>query len=403
MAANQSALKALENGADSLVFKGSDVPSEREMDALFKDIHLDWFPSHYDLGESNTALLYLLLDYFETNNYDLAAMKGSIYIDPLSDLYLQGNFDYTEQETFRLLKTLLETGIRQLPGFRLVHINTLNLRDAGASAAQELGIGLAQAAEYLHRLTDMGLDAADILPRMQFYSGTGGDYFMEIAKYRALRQLLDMLSQAYGHPQISIPVLAATAHRNKTVFDPHNNMLRATAETMAAAIGGADQVTVMPFDEIYRQPDEFSYRMTRNLQLILKEEAAIGLVVDASAGSYYIETLTQKLADQSWELFLEIEKQGGYISALKNKFIQQQIEFVSNKEKQEVTEGKKVLIGTNKYVNKNERKSGEYTRVHENPVFRPEMLVVPIRPERLAEKLETERLKLESQKAEKEN
>jgi len=402
-AANQSALKALENGADSILFKGSAAPSESEMQALFKDINLDWFASHYDFGESNVAMLYLLLDHFESRGYDLSAMTGSICLDPLSELYLQGNFEYTEQETFHVLKAVMDTARDQLPRFRVIDVHTAHLRDAGANAVQELATALSQMAEYAHRLTELGFQPKDIFSRMQIHSGIGGDYFIEIAKFRALNMLAGMLTEAYGCPDEIIPVRGVTSIRNKTVFDPHTNMLRAVSEAMSAAIGGADAILVSPFDEVYRLPDEFSYRMTRNLQLILKEEAGIAKVADPSAGSYYIETITQKLMDEAWAMFLEMEKLGGYIAALKGKFIQQRIEFVAGKEKENFSSGKKVLIGTNKYPDKAERKTGQYTRLYHSPILKGDIAIVPLRPERLSESLEMERMKMESQKAEKEN
>lgn len=399
MAANQSALKALENGADSLLFKGSQAPSEAELDALFNQVHLDWFSHHYDMGESNMAMLYLLIDYFRSKGYDTGALKGSILYDPLGDLYLTGNYEYSRNDMVEIMKTMLETVQTQLPGFRLLTVNTVPLRNSGGNAVQELGTAISQMVEYLHLLSDAGIPVANVLPHLQFQLGTGGAYFMEVAKYRALRLLYRKVMAAYGISGTEPAIHAVSSERNKTVYDPYTNMLRSAAEAMAAVTGGADSVMVLPFDETFRMPDEFSYRMTRNLQLVLKEETGLHLAGDVAAGAYYVEVLTQKLSDAAWEFFLQCEKHGGYTGALSAKYIQQEVQAAALRQQQEFTDGKLVLIGTNKYPQKDEVKSGEFTRVEHPPLLRPQLAFVPLRPSRLSENLENQRLKMETDKA----
>jgi methylmalonyl-CoA mutase len=165
---------------------------------------------------------------------------------------------------------------------------------------------------------------------------------------------------------------------------------------MSAAIGGASSISIVPFDETYRLPDEFSYRLSRNIQLILKEEAFMDEVTDPSAGSYYIEQITQKMVDASWKLFLEMEKNGGFIASLKNKFIQQKVQVIAEKHNNDFMSGKIVSVGTNKYPNKTEVKTGEYTKVEHTDISNENKIAIPLKPIRLAEKLEFERIKQES-------
>jgi len=165
---------------------------------------------------------------------------------------------------------------------------------------------------------------------------------------------------------------------------------------MSAAMGGVDSMTLLPFDETYRLPDEFSYRLSRNIQLVLQEESRLHLVNDPAAGSYYIEQITHKMADAAWKLFLEMEKQGGFIASMKNKFIQQKILVVAEKEQADFISGQLVSVGTNKYPNKNEIKTGEYTKVEHVDISNENKIAIPIKPVRLAEKLEFERMKQES-------
>lgn len=403
MAANQAVLSALNNGANSIVFKGNYLPSEKEFNALFKGVHLDWFSSYYDFGESNPGFFYTLIDYFTQQSIDVTKVKGGIYHDPLIDVALQGGFNYSEKETFSLLKTMLETTQTHLPQFRVIALNTHYLRDAGSNACIEIAVGLSQLTEYVHRLTDLGLSVSTILQSVSWNTGIGADYFIEIAKYRALHSLMQKWLTAYQTENISIPVNAITINRNKTMFDYHNNILRSTSEAMAAAIGGADAITVAPFDDVTELPNEFSYRLSRNLQLILKEEAWLNKNADPSSGSYYLEVLTQKIEEQSWELFLNMESQGGYIASLKNKFIQQKIELTSQEEILKFNNQKRVLVGTNKYVNTQEVSMPKSFRESYLPEFRETSQIVPLSVKRLSEKMELERMKLVEDKAQKEN
>jgi len=149
-------------------------------------------------------------------------------------------------------------------------------------------------------------------------------------------------------------ILSTTGKWNKTLFDPYVNLLRTQTEVMSAVLGGADSIIVEPFDIVFRQPDEFSERIARNQQLLLKEEAYFDKTADPAGGSYYIEILTSKIADYSWKLFVEIEEQGGFLSALKSGLIQNMIKDSVKKRKNDISRKKEILLGTNKYPDLNE-------------------------------------------------
>jgi methylmalonyl-CoA mutase len=189
---------------------------------------------------------------------------------------------------------------------------------------------------------------------------------------------------------------------NKTIFDPYVNMLRTQTEAMSAILGGTDSLTVEPFDIVFRQPDEFSERIARNQQLILKEEAYFDKVADPAAGSYYIENLTYLIADNSWKLFLEIEEQGGFLACLKSGLIQEKISESANKRKVAVASGKETLLGTNKFPDINEKAplGIEMDRVFKSIEQQNDLLIEPIRLFRGSE--EIEKVRLEADKGEKE-
>lgn len=396
IAANQSAILALENGADSLYFKASSVGTEKEVNALLKNIRLDWISTHFDFEESNVAWLYLYLDYLHMNNFDPQQIKGSVNYDPMSELMLNGNFTYEEKEAQKIFTSVLQTVQSQLPHLKIVNVNASNIRESGGSAVQEIAVALAMTVEYFDWAEKNNLSADVVFNHLQYHLSISNEYFLEIAKFRAFKIAFTHLMKGYGKENLHPFINAVNLKRNKTIYDQHNNLIRATSEAMSAAIGGVNSITILPFDETYKLSDEFSYRMSRNIQLILKEEAMLNKVADASAGSYYIEQVTQKMVESAWKLFLEIEKQGGYVEAMKNKFIQQKVQMVAEKQNADFIAGKNILVGTNKYPNKNETKTGEYTKVEHTDLSAENKIAIPLKPKRLAEKIEFERMKIES-------
>ena len=173
---------------------------------------------------------------------------------------------------------------------------------------------LASANEYMAQMTDRGLTADEACANMQLTFGVGSNYFMEIAKLRAARMLWARLAEQYkpaDPSSLKIPIHACSGMWNKSVYDPYVNVLRLTTECMSASIGGANSITILPFNNTYKTADDFSQRIARNIQIILKEESYLDKVVDPSAGSYYIESLTDELAQMAWNDFKKIEEVGG--------------------------------------------------------------------------------------------
>jgi len=220
----------------------------------------------------------------------------------------------------------------------------------GASAVQELGIGLAMAIEELRTAEDKG-EAKE--PSFYWISVAASDFFMELAKFRALRVLWALVAEKCGIKEEARSLLlgATTAFRNKTKLDLHVNMLRNTSEALSMALGGCDFISVAPFDEVTGLSDDFSRRIARNVQVLLKEESHINAVTDVSGGSFYIETLTQALCEKAWSFFQDIERKGGFKKALSETFIQAEILKAVATRKELVSKRKDVIVGTSMYVN----------------------------------------------------
>ncbi len=249
---------------------------------------------------------------------------------------------------------------------------------------QQVAYTLAHANEYLNRIENFDKN-------ITVEVAVGGNYFFEIAKIRAIRLTLNALTEAYSS-NITFHIVAKPTRRNKTIYDYNVNMLRTTTECMSAVLGGADAVENLAYDAVFHKTNEFGERISRNQLLILKEESYFDKVNNPADGTYYIENLTNQLAEKGLELFKDIEKNGGLISQLIEGTIQRKISESEAKEQTLFNEGKEVLLGTNKYPNAQDQMKNDlelYPFVKQNP---RKTLITPIIEKRLAETLEQERL-----------
>jgi len=353
--ANGKARKALDNGAESIGFVLNEDchPGRKLFTRLLFGIDISNTELNFVLCKESASILTMLYDEFIIRKEDPSMAKGSLDFDPLGNLTLQGNFCCrSEQLAFQSAKNNIEYARMHLPHFRVITVNGQYFSNSGSSTVQELAFSLASGNEYLSQLTALGLTIDDAANAIRFNFGTGSNFFMEIARLRAARILWAKIVEAYlpHHPEsMNMFINSFTTRWNKTIYDPHVNMLRATTESMSAIIGGTDSLSVEPFDITYKKPDEFSERFARNIQNICREEAYLGKVIEPAAGSYYIESLTQAITSEAWKYFLKVEESGGYTEALKNNYIQKEITEVANRHDINIAMRKEILLGTNQY------------------------------------------------------
>ncbi|MBQ7388811.1 MAG: methylmalonyl-CoA mutase small subunit [Paludibacteraceae bacterium] len=356
-AANAKARDILNKGVDSLGFKIDKQQLDKAYIATLLDgIHADCIELNFDVcGGKAVELVGLLADYFAEKGYDLNSLRGSINLDPMNAMLRRGKKLSAEQVAGKVAQ-MVEAG-KRLPAYKVVCVNAVSLNNAGASCSQELGYALAWGAQYLDMLTDAGLSVDEAAKAIKFNFGVGGNYFMEIAKFRAARMLWAMMVKAY-EPKCDcaakMHIHAETSLFNKTVFDAHVNLLRTETEAMSAAIAGVDSLTVRPFDVTYKPSDDFSERIARNQQLLLKEESHFDKVTDPAAGSYYIENLTANIADLAWKHLLDIEENGGFFAAVESGRVQADMKATAEARLKAVSTRREVLLGTNQYPNFNE-------------------------------------------------
>lgn len=351
-AANEKALDILNKGVTSLgfVIKGDDVNKEN-IAALLKDV----CPQAVELN-FNTCLckaeqlIAILAEVYKEKGADLEKCYGSVNYDPFKKPLIKGkeNANWVESAA-----AVLKAGAA-LPKYRVLAVNAFNLNNAGAFITQELGYALAWGNELMAKLTEAGFTADEVAKNIKFNFGISSNYFMEIAKFRAARWLWAEIVKAYAPAcdcACKMLAHAQTSAWNMTIFDAHVNLLRTQTEAMSAAIAGVDSITVRPFDQTYQASDDFSERIARNQQLLLKEESHFDKVVDPSAGSYYVEVLTNSVADVAWKLFLDVEEKGGFATLANAGEIQKSVNASNEARHKNVATRREVLLGSNQYPN----------------------------------------------------
>ena len=352
--ANEKALDILGKGVTSLGFKLKEELDAEGLKTLLAGIDLAKVEINFDCCPNKA--LQLAKDLVEVVKAAGAAdtFTGSIGFDPFRRLLKHGK-DFPKD--IKALAAEIVKAVADVKNLRVLAVNTDKLCNAGAYIYQELGYALSWGNEWLSQLTDAGVDATEAAKRIKFNMGISTNYFMEIAKFRAARMLWAQIVKQY-EPKCDcackMNVHATTSEFNQTIFDAYVNLLRSQTESMSAALAGVDSITVTPFDKQYKNPDDFSERLARNQQLLLKEESHLDKIVDPAGGSYYVETLTVSIANEAWKLFLATEEQGGFYAALKAGEVQKAVNESSDKRHTDVARRKESLLGTNQFPNFNE-------------------------------------------------
>jgi len=355
---NIKTLDILMKGVDYVCFIIDDpeTVSIKNFEKLLKDIHAESIGISFSTEGKAKEILDIFLKILNKRGTELKDVTGGIEADPLGRLMLNGKLCISLDAGLDYLADLTSRSL-PLKKFRTIRAGAHNFANAGGDVVQELAFGLAMGSEYMSVFTDRGLSPDFSAAKIGFTFAAGSNYFFEIAKLRAARTLWSLITKRY---ELSDPasgrmdIHSVTSRWNKTIHDPYTNLLRTQTEAMSAALGGADSITVEPFDSILRTPDEFSERIARNQQLLLKEESYFDKVADPAAGSYYVENLTSMIAEKAWELFIQVEGKGGFTESLKSGFIQSEIKRTAEKRITDISERREILLGTNLYPDLNE-------------------------------------------------
>ncbi len=362
--ANAEALKLLNSGVDSLGFSiAKEGFTAADLDELLREISIPAVELTF-CGVQTGNVAGLVLDKLEKEGL-MADAHVAFCIDPLvKGLSQKGDFCSPDGEKcFAKIVSLIER-TREYKHIRIVTVSAGIFSNAGSTIVEELAFALSAGNDYLARLTDAGVDADTAARKLRFSFSVTSNYFMEIAKFRAARMLWANIVKGYAPAKncaCKMMIHARTADWNQTVYDPYVNMLRGTTEAMSATIAGVHSLEVTPFDAAFENPTEFSKRIARNVELLLKNESHFDQVVDPAGGSYYVENLTQSIAAEAWKLFLEIEEKGGYTEAYKAGFIAERIKASAAAKDKNIATRRQILLGANQYPNFTEVAGKEIT------------------------------------------
>ena len=374
----ERALDSLKRGAESIRFTIEDETVD--VAKLLAKLPLENTPIFFHLN-------FISIDFVQKLATIATTKKATIYcnIDPIGQLAKEGNWFTTSEKTnFDTLNNL----IKKDSSLSLISVNSALYQNAGANIVQQIAYTLAHANEYFNRIE------TSTPQTMVLEITVGTNYFFEIAKLRAIRLLFNLIAKEYNQNWTCHLVVTPTK-RNKTLYDYNVNMLRTTTECMSAILGGADTIANLPYDALYHKDNEFGDRIARNQLLILKNESYFDKVNNPSDGSYYIESLTQQLADKALTLFKDIEANGGFLKQLNDGIIKRKIQESADKEQDLFDAGKEILLGTNKHTNKSDRMKHDLELFPFVKIKPRKTLITPIIERRLAEKIEQERLENE--------
>lgn len=322
-----------------------------DLESLLKDVEVENYPVFVQSGPLSWPMLSLFTAYFKKKGLNLSQLSGCIGADPLGEWISEGTLAYSLSQTYDSMAVQAKWAATHAPQLQTISIQGSPYHNGGGSAVQELAFALATGIEYIRELLQRNVSIDTATAQIRFHFSVGTQFFMEVSKLRAARLLWTRIVDAFGGAEESqkMKIHARTSAWTKTIHDPYVNMLRSTAEAFAAIVGGAGSLHVSAFDEAIRQADEFSRRISRNTQLILDKEVHLSKVVDPAGGSWYIETLTDQLAEKTWELLQEVEAQGGMSQAILNGFPQDAVAKVAAKRAENMGSRKDKWVGTNMY------------------------------------------------------
>ncbi|MBX9806609.1 MAG: methylmalonyl-CoA mutase subunit beta [Flavobacteriaceae bacterium] len=375
---NIRAVDSINRGAESIRFT---IENETiDLAKLLENIPLEKVTLYFNLN-------FISIDFVKKLDAFAKEKKATIFcnLDPIGQLAKEGNWLATkEKNNFETLNLISEA---------TAHVSFISIdgglyQNAGANMVQQIAYSLAHTNEYFNRIKNINQPIV-------FEISVGTNYFFEMAKLRALRLLFNIIAKEYNH-KFDCHLLVSPTKRNKTLYDFNVNMLRTTTECMSAILGGANAIANLPYDALYHKDNEFGDRIARNQLLVLKHESYFDKVNNPADGSYYIESLTNQLAEKALNLFKDIEANGGFLKQLNEGIIKRKIQESADKEQELFDAGKEILLGTNKYPNKKDRMKDDLELFPFVKIKPRKTLITPIIEKRLAEKIEQERLKEEN-------
>ncbi len=331
---------------------GVAIDSVEDMKILFDRIPLDQMSVSMTMNGAVIPCLAFYIVAAEEQGVARDKLSGTIQNDILKEFMVRNTYIYPPEPSMRIIGDIIEYTSTEMPRFNSISISGYHMQEAGATQLQELAFTLADGMEYVRTALNKGLDIDAFAPRLSFFFAIGMNFFMEVAKLRAARTIWAQIMENFGARDPKSMMLRThcqTSGVSLTEKDPYNNVIRTTVEAMAAALGGTQSLHTNALDEAIALPTDFSARIARNTQLVLQEETGICNVVDPLGGSYYVESLTNDLVQEAWELIHEVEELGGMTRAVESGMPKMKIEEAAALKQARIDKGEEVVVGVNKY------------------------------------------------------
>jgi methylmalonyl-CoA mutase len=331
---------------------GVAIDSVEDMKLLFDGIPLDQVSVSMTMNGAVIPILASFIVTAEEQGVDRSLLSGTIQNDILKEFMVRNTYVYPPEPSMRIVADIIEYTATQMPKFNSISISGYHMQEAGANLVQELAFTLADGREYVRTALARGMNVDDFAGRLSFFFATGMNFFMEVAKLRAARLLWHRIMSEF-EPKKPVSLMLRTHCQTSGVSlqeqDPYNNVVRTAYEALAAVLGGTQSLHTNALDEAIALPTEFAARIARNTQLILQEETGVTHVIDPLAGSYYVESLTARMADEAWTLIQEVEEMGGMTRAVASGMPKLRIEDSAARRQAAIDRGEEVIVGVNKY------------------------------------------------------
>jgi methylmalonyl-CoA mutase N-terminal domain/subunit len=332
---------------------GVAIDSVEDMKRLFADIPLDKVSTSMTINSPAAVILAMYIVTAEEQGVDPKNLTGTIQNDILKEYIARGTYVYPPEESLRLITDIFEYCSEEMPAFNTISISGYHIREAGATALQELAFTIADAVEYVKAALKIGLDIDDFAPRLSFFFASQMNIMEEAAKFRAARKLWAEIMEEYFDAKKEKSKLlrfhTQTAGTALTAEQPLNNIIRVTIQSLAAVLGGTQSLHTNSYDEALSLPSEEAVEIALRTQQIIAEESGIADVIDPLGGSYYLEELTASFVESTKEYLEKIDKLGGMVEAIKVGYVQKEIQDSAYQKQKEIDEDKKIVVGINKY------------------------------------------------------
>ncbi len=331
---------------------GVAIDSVEDMKILFDGIPLEKISVSMTMNGAVIPVLASFIVAGEEQGVPRAALSGTIQNDILKEFMVRNTYIYPPEPSMRIVADIIEYTAKEMPKFNSISISGYHMQEAGANLVQELAFTLADGREYVKTAIARGMDVDDFAGRLSFFFAIGMNFFMETAKLRAARLLWHRIMAEFGAKKPASLMLRTHCQTSGVSLqeqDPYNNVVRTAYEAMAAVLGGTQSLHTNALDEAIALPSDFAARIARNTQLILQEETGVTRVIDPLAGSYYVESLTDQMAQEAWKIIEEVEAMGGMTKAVATGMPKLRIEESAAKRQAMIDRGDEVIVGVNKY------------------------------------------------------